>query len=53
MLTIGKIDYLVTVDKVSGLLMLDTLPNKSFKAVSSKLERWAAIMGIPCVMQSD
>ena len=52
-LTIGKTNYLVTVDKVSRFLMLETLPNKTSKAVSSKLKRWATIMGIPCIMPSD
>ena len=52
-LSIEKTDYLINVDKVSQFLMLDTLPNKTSKAVSSKLKRWATIMGIPCIMPSD
>ena len=32
---------------------MDTFQKKTSKAVSSKLKRWAAIIGIPCVMHGD
>ena len=50
---IGKIDYLVCVDRVSQYMMLARLPNKTAKACTKAMRTWTTYLGIPTLLQSD
>ena len=52
-MTIGKIDFLVGVDRISQYLLLAKLPNKTAKACTRVLKSWACLMGIPTLIKSD
>ena len=48
----GK-SYLVCIDKVSGLVLCDTLHNQKAETVTKQLESWIAILGLPSVLKTD
>ena len=52
-MSIGKLDYLVCMDRVSQYMMLAKLPNKMEKACTKALKTWTTFFGIPTLMRSD
>ena len=50
---IGKLDYLVCVDRVSQYMMLAKLPNKTANACTKALKIWPTYFGIPTLLRSD
>ena len=50
---IGKLDYLVCVDRVSQYMMLAKLPNKTAKACTKAMRTWTTYLGIPTLLRSD
>ena len=53
LMSIGKLDYLVCVDRVSQYMMLAKLGNKTAKACTRALKTWTTFLGIPTLMRSD
>merc|ERR1712112_184307 len=52
-MSIGKMDFLVCVDRVSQYMMLERLPNKTGKACTKALKKWTTFLGIPTLLRSD
>ena len=52
-MSIGKMDFLVCVDRVSQYMMLEKLPNKTGKACTKALRKWTTFLGIPTILRSD
>ena len=52
-MTIGKMDFLVSVDRISQYLLLAKLPNKTAKACTKALKSWACLLEIPTLIKSD
>ena len=46
-MSIGKLDYLVCIDRVSQYMMLARVPDKTVKACTKALKTWTTIFGIP------
>ena len=49
-MSIGKLDYLVCVDRVSQYMMLAKLPNKTAKACTKALRNW---IGFDCNLMNE
>ena len=52
-MSIGELDYLVWVDRVSQYMMLAKLGNKTKKAYTRTLKTGTTFFGIPTLMRSD
>ena len=52
-ISIGKVYYPITMDKVLRYLMLYQILNRTAMAAAKHMKRWVAIMGIPTVLKSD
>merc|ERR1711954_158728 len=52
-MSIGKLDYLVCVDRESQYMMLARLLNKTGKACTKALKTWTTFFGIPTLLWSD
>ena len=52
-MSIGKLDYLVCVDRVSQYMMLPKVGIKTAKACTKALKTWTTFFGIPTLMRSN
>ena len=52
-MSIGKLNYLVCVDRVSQYMMLAKLGNKMAKACTKAMKTWTKFFRIPTLMRSN